>query len=214
MNYEEITKDSYTKVSKDWNSKRQFSWKPVIEFLSSFENKKDLKILDVGCGAGRDLDEAFKQGFLKKNCYGVDYSKGQIEITKEKGYNGSVTSMIDLPYENESFDLMTSIAAHHHLLEKEDQLKALVEMKRVLKGSGFFLLVNWYPEQEYFENEIKKGKFEKVKNKIYKVTFDKKVDRYYYFFEKDELEKLCIEAGFKIEKSFIEGSNIYLKLRK
>ncbi len=212
--FEDITRKTYNKVSKKWDSKRQFSWKPVSEFLKSFENKENLKLLDVGCGAGRDLSEAMKQGFKQENCFGVDYSKGQIKIVNEKGFKGVVGSMVSIPFENDEFDVLISIAAHHHLLEFEDQLKALKEMKRILKKNCKILLVNWHPNKEYFEKEIEKGKFEKVKDKIYKVKFDKQVNRYYYFFEIGELSKMCINAGFEIEKEFIFENNIYVEMRK
>lgn len=217
-NTNEINKETYDIISSDWNLKRQYFWKPVNDFLNAFENKSNLKLLDLGCGTARHLELTVKLGFDKENIIGCDFSEGQLKIVKEKGFNTKVCDMINLDFEKESFDIIICIAAHHHLLDKKDQLKALEQMRRILKKDGEILLCNWFPEKKFLEEQLKKKKFEYIDDdqKEVKVTYtfeNKKHNRYYYLFEKKELESLCKEAKFKIISSQIFEGNIYLTIK-
>jgi ubiquinone/menaquinone biosynthesis C-methylase UbiE len=217
MNYNQITKNTYNSISENWDSKRQYIWKPVKEFLESFENKGKLKLLDLGCGTGRFLELAKELNYENKNLIGCDYSTSQLEIVKSKGFKTIQGELTNLPFENKSFDIIICIAAHHHLLDKEEQLKSLNEMKRVLKSNGKILLSNWFPEKEFVEEQIKKNKFEFLDTNMQKVKVtytneNKKLDRYYYLFKEKELIDLCKEADFKTEKKEYDKGNLYLTL--
>jgi ubiquinone/menaquinone biosynthesis C-methylase UbiE len=215
MTFEKITKKTYDNIAKHFATKRTYNWPPVKKFLKSFSNKKNLNLLDVGCGGGRTLQLAESLGFDKKNLVGVDYSLGQLKVTKNKGYIVKKNNMLKLNFENNSFDVITCIAALHHLLNNKEQLFALKEMKRVLKGK--LILCNWFPQEEYLKEQLKKKKFEFIdKNKkIAKITYktnSKKFDRYYYLFSQVELIDLCKAAGFKIISEEQFKGNFYLIL--
>lgn len=219
VEFNKVTRETYNTVSRNWDSKRQYAWRPITDFLSSFDNSSNLKLLDLGCGAGRNLDFAVKHGFDKKNLIGCDYSSGQLEIVKEKGFEINLSDLKKLNFSDSVFDVVICIAAHHHLLEREEQLKSLVEMNRVLKNDGTILISNWFAEEKFIEEQEKKGKFEFIDKKRQKVrvTYDfegKKYDRFYYLFKEDELKELCFEAGFKIIKEEYDKGNFYLTLKK
>lgn len=219
MDYKKTTRDTYDSISSNWEIKRRYYWKPVVDFLKKQENKEHIVLADIGCGTGRHLELAEELGFEKENLIGVDFSKGQLEIVKEKGYRINQSDMENLDMEDCSIDVIISIAAHHHLLENSAQLGALEEMKRVLKQCGKILLSNWFPEEEFVEKQLEKGKFEFLdgeKQKV-KVTYThegKQFDRYYYLFKKDELEALCKKAKLKIVDEIIFKGNLYLELEK
>lgn len=217
INYNKINKETYDFVSVDWNEKRRYFWKPVVNFLESFENKDKMKILDLGCGTGRHLELALKLGFKKENLLGCDFSEGQLRIVKQKGFNTKICDLTKLEFDLEKFDIIICIAAHHHLLEKDKQLQSIIEMKQILNDKGKILLCNWMPEKKFIDEQIKKKKFEILDDdeKEVKVTYtfkNKKYNRYYYLFEKKELENLCKKAGFNIITSEIYEGNIYLML--
>lgn len=217
MDYSKENKRAYDSISKTWDTKRSFYWKPVIEFLDKVKDKSSKKLLDLGCGTGRHLELAKEKGFKIENLLGSDISKGQLEITKEKGFNTLESDMLKLEIKNEEFDIVTCIAAHHHFLEKDKQLQSLKEMNRILKENGKILLCNWFPTKEYVEKEIKRGKFEFFDKQRVKVKFtDNGVEhtRYYYMFEEEELKKLCEIANFKIKDSYHNQNNLYLELSK
>lgn len=223
-NLKEITKNTYNNISKDWDEKRQYFWEPVVNFVEQIQYKENKNFLDLGCGGGRHLELAEKKGFLKNNCFGCDYSSSQLDTVKKKGFQTIQSDLIDLKIEDNFFDVIVCIAAHHHLLTREEQIISLKEMKRIIKKDGKILLANWFPDEDFLLKQIKKGKFEFVnsdknlnlKNKgVVKVTYtydDKKYDRYYYLFEEKELVEICSQANLNILKKEYHKGNLYFIL--
>lgn len=92
--------------------------------------------LDVACGSGQSTF------YLKKNfkqVVGVDISKAQIEEANSKCKAENIANIefrvgngLDLPFENESVDMVTIAQALHWL----DSDKFFAECKRVLKNKG------------------------------------------------------------------------------
>ncbi len=219
--YQEITRNTYNSVSEHWDIKHRISWDIVKSFLKEQKNKEDLILLDVGCGTGRDMEAALKIGYSKENIKGCDFSEGQINIIKKKGFGAKVCSMINLDYTNESFDIVMCNAALHHNLKSKDQLKALQEIKRVMKKDAKAIIINWFPKSEFIEKNLKKGKFlfTNKKNKIVRVHYTvnsggEVFDRYYYLFDEEEIKTLCEKVDFKIIKSQKDDKNLFLTLQK
>ena len=78
--------------------------------------KKDLNILDVGCGNGYLLKKLKNLGF--KNLYGIDISKKNIESAKDKGVKciyGDVSKKV--PFNDNFFDIVIAVAVLEHLLD-------------------------------------------------------------------------------------------------
>ena len=117
--------------------------------------------------------------------------------------------MIELPYKNNSFDVILSIASFHHLNNEPDRNKALQEMKRVLQPGGMVLLYVWSKDQPVKTKRVFKNYGDvlvpwKSKNgKIY--------NRYYYIFQMEEIEELIKKNGFTIKKHIWDyGNEIFI----
>ncbi len=97
-------------------------------------NKQNLKILNVGCGTGRSSEYLSDFGTVTS----IEYDKFCCDFTSEKTgleiINGSVT---ELPFKNESFDLVCAFDVIEHV--EDDQL-AVFEMKRVVKKNGIIFI--------------------------------------------------------------------------
>jgi ubiquinone/menaquinone biosynthesis C-methylase UbiE len=102
--------------------------------LPYIENKT---VLDIACGTGYGL------GFMKekaKRVVGVDVS---IEAAKEaKNHCDEKTSVLlgdglRLPFEDESYDVITSFETLEHIHERD---KFLLELKRVMRNDGLLIL--------------------------------------------------------------------------
>ncbi|MCA9459890.1 MAG: class I SAM-dependent methyltransferase, partial [Nanoarchaeota archaeon] len=165
LDYKKINRATYDNISDDWDKKRRYYWRPVVDFLKNFKYKKNLKYLDLGCGGGRHMELALELGLDKKNIFGCDFSKGQVDVVLEKGFNVKVCDMENLDFGDSTFDLIVCIAVHHHLLEREKQLIALKEMYRLLNFGGKILLANWFPEEDFIVKQIEKGKFDFLENR-------------------------------------------------
>lgn len=101
--------------------------------------KRDLNvtrphILDVGCGTGANLEMLSQFG----DAEGVDVSQDALAFCLERGLaNVNLGAAEKLPYEDESFDLVTALDVVEHL---DDDAAGLKEMHRVLKPDGRALL--------------------------------------------------------------------------
>lgn len=92
-----------------------------------------LKILDVGCGTGANLEMLSQFGEPQ----GVDVSDDALEFCKRKGLNVQKGLAETLPYEDETFDLTTALDVVEHL---DDDIAGLKEMFRVTKKGGYSLI--------------------------------------------------------------------------
>ncbi|WP_461257125.1 class I SAM-dependent methyltransferase [Treponema sp. R80B11-R83G3] len=95
--------------------------------------------LDVGCGTGVIIENLNKNN-LKVSCYGIDLSENMINQAKERLGNNVNLVLGDaenLPYENNMFDCICCSSSFHHYPNPQ---KALLEINRVLKDGGRFVL--------------------------------------------------------------------------
>ena|SRR3989344_915055 len=107
--------------------------------------QREEKLLDVGCGTGSLLIAA-KRLHPDNEMVGIDIDKKVLEIAKRKLDSTSVqlinTGAENLPFPEKSFDVVVSTLIFHHL-PTEIKRKALLEINRVLKPDGRFLLVDF-----------------------------------------------------------------------
>lgn len=105
--------------------------------LCHFGNLANKKILDAGCGKGR-LAVKIKSLYHSCEVHGVDISKELLKevpdsIIKKKG------SILNLPYNSETFDGVFCIEALEHTIRTE---KAVEELCRMLKDDGRIVIID------------------------------------------------------------------------
>lgn len=93
----------------------------------------ELKILDVGCGTGGNLEMLEKFGAAE----GVDVSDDALEFCRSKGLTVHKGLAEALPFADESFDVVTALDVVEHL---DDDVAGLKEMYRVTKSGGKTLI--------------------------------------------------------------------------
>lgn len=99
-------------------------------------------ILDVGCGVGRHVVYLGERGF---RVAGVDISPSGVRLAEEACaarkivFDGRVTNMTTLPWPDMTFDAALSTSTIHHQL-RADVVKTLLEVRRILKPGGLFLV--------------------------------------------------------------------------
>jgi SAM-dependent methyltransferase len=91
-----------------------------------------LRILDVGCGTGANLEMLSQFG----NAEGVDVSDEALEFCRKKGLTVQKGLAETLPYADETFDITTALDVIEHL---DDDIAGLREMHRVTKTGGYSL---------------------------------------------------------------------------
>lgn len=106
----------------------------LVEKIRTSLNNPNPKILDVGCGTGANLKMLAKCGSAE----GVDISPQAVEFCRERGLSSVKLGAIEhLPYEDNSFDIVTALDVVEHL---DDDVAGLREMRRVLRRDGRLLL--------------------------------------------------------------------------
>src|SRR5215510_16182906 len=86
-----------------------------------------LRILDIGCGTGATMDHLKRYG----QPHGIDLSELPLRFSRRRGHQRTLrASATELPFDSESFDLVTALDVIEHL---DDDTKGLSEIRRVLK---------------------------------------------------------------------------------
>lgn len=146
MNYHLIAKNF-------WNSKnitREFYTQPFssywLDFFRSIKNRSKKKVLDIGCGGGRNTEMLINLGF---DVYACDFYEGMIKITKNRLKKNGLKDefitdrikkapMTKLPYHSNYFDIILSHGVYHNAQSLKEINHALEESARVLKEKGHF----------------------------------------------------------------------------
>ena len=130
--------------------------KNLINFVfdkSELENKKNMMILDVGCGYGEQDIEWSKK--LDNSCKikAMDISEEQIYHAMQKNSNVIFeicdVKYIDLKYKHELFDVIFSLESAFHYLNRETFFKHASDL---LKKDGKFIITDIMLKNTYDNN--------------------------------------------------------------
>ena len=167
--------------------------------VSHFKIKGDEKILDIGCGGGRNIQRFASQISEKGRVSGIDYSEVSVkksrEINRKAIMSGRVNvlkaSVSHIPFPDETFDIVTGFETIYFW---PDFINDLKEVYRVLKKGGLVFFCN---EAVYREGEMEKydGLVELLDMKIY---------------SEDVLRESLEKTGFKDFKAYIEDVNDWI----
>jgi len=210
----------YDLIAESFDSKRRHPWKEVIQYIEQLPATS--RILDLGCGNARHTRVMLERNF---EAIGLDVSYRILQIAKENELSlvkNKLISLINgdalvLPFKNKAFNNIIMIAVIHHFESIEERKEILQEIKRILTEKGTCLISTWLKTHPRFQKEdlyelVKSGK----KDILVPWTLPngKKINRYYYLFEKEELEELVLKLGFKILNSEISNHNLFLSVKK
>jgi len=184
MTPETKTTEAYDKIAEEYSTRNH-----DLVFIKEYNYFKTLlsgsKIIDLGCGAGRDGEYFVKDGY---DYLGIDSSLEMIKIAKERVLNGEFKIMdlrsLDLP--QESFDGFWASASLLHF-KKSEAPELLESFYNLLKkdGIGFVSVKEKTTMDEGFIKEDKAGG----------------IERYFSFYTEDKMINYLEQAGFKIIKS-------------
>lgn len=105
--------------------------------------------LDVGCGTGALAARLAGMGYTMT---GVDPSDGMLEVlrTRAPSVEAVVASGTELPFPDDSFDVVLTVAVMHHIAQPQDVRRTLAEMVRVVKPSGRIVVWDHNPRNPYW----------------------------------------------------------------
>lgn len=96
-------------------------------------------VLEVGCGTGLILEKLARTA---RRAEGVDLSPGMLELARKRGLDVREGSATELPYADDSFDVVLSFKVLAHVPDIE---RALSEMARVCRPGGHVIAELYNP---------------------------------------------------------------------
>ena len=188
----------YNNNYEKFDNSRYSIWKAVRNFVDNIA--EDSLVLDAGCGNGKNM--LYMQARDIK-VIGIDFCDKLLNICKEKVLNVKYADVRNIPFENNTFDYVISIAVIHHLSIESDRRKAIDEMLRVCKPNGKILVSVWALEQD--------------KNSRFKFTLGDNIvkwddtTRYYHIHSKDTITDLL--KSYNVESIFLDKGNWYFIIK-
>lgn len=174
-----------------WYDDNAVSYAKAAERLSpTFELEKfcayfspGAKILDAGCGSGRDSEKLRSNGL---EVTGIDISRGLIKEARKRypDVDFVIGNLLNLPFNEVGFDGVWAQASLVHLESPDDTNKALNEFHRVLKSGGMLHV--------FVKQMMRTEKTQVVSDEI------SNHDRFFQYYTKDEISRMLQENGFNI----------------
>jgi len=112
----------------------------VHQLIEKYADRKKAKILDIGCGTGKNIEELQNLGTV----FGLDSSPEALKFCKKRGLKNLILGSAEkIPLNEEFFDIITML----DVLEHTDDNKTLKESYRILKEDGLIIITvpafNW-----------------------------------------------------------------------
>lgn len=178
MNIAEYKEMSEREDSYWWHTGRMNIVDKQLQRIA--QNKKKLRILNIGCGTGGTIPTLEKYGSVTN----VDISAEALRFLKIKGYTGKLIKDHLLPFKDGDFDVVVALDVLEHI--NQDRL-SLDEWNRVLKKNGVLVVTvpayeflwsghdtSLHHQRRYTRNrldwDLQKSAFRKLKNS-YMITF-------------------------------------------
>ena len=164
--------------------------------------RKDIKVLELGCGACANLWMVSKEGF---DAYGIDLSPKAINLGLkvlnfwEVAAELKTGSIIQLPYNDGEFDVIFDVISACYLTDHKFQT-ALNEIVRCLKKNGKFFSYTHSVNSDAFKNFSPAKKLDEwTLNGIYRKT-SPYYGNYYpiHFISPEQYRKLLVDRGMDV----------------
>ncbi len=210
-------RETYERIAEPFAASRAEPWPEVLSFTTSLP--EDARILDAGCGNGRHARALASAGHA---VVAVDFARNLLLLGR-RGSRGRIwgghiqwvqADAAALPLRGSSVDAAICVAVLHHLPSEDERVRALRELRRVLRASGRLFVSVWAMDQPRFRKAVEARRHlpADVRGDIevpWTMPDGVVIPRYYHLFQEGELEQLIIESGLHGERFFRGSGNLY-----
>lgn len=191
INFLQTNQSAYDQVAGQYARRNGEMTPDLLSFASDFARlfsssdrplTPDVRILDIGCGAGRDL--AWMQEHFP-NCFGADLTMGMLTEARQVTHASLCQAdMLQMPFFTACFGAVWCAAALLHIPHAEASI-AVSEFARVLLPGGLLHI------------SVQKG----VGEGMERSSYDPPVMRFYSRYDTNEMDEMLVNAGFAIVES-------------
>lgn len=169
----------------------------IKDFFKNYDPINNLKVADLGCGAGRYTVWLAQNGY---DVYACDDSIGMLSKTKKrlekikyKDIDRKIlkSRLEKLPFDDKMFDIVLTNGVIHNVYSSEEYKQCLKECVRVLKSNGVLYL-------SVFTSDTVDEKLKKIDEHVY-LTSD---GLYMVLFSKEEIIQMMSDLNFQITDDF------------
>lgn len=198
--------ETWDTIAESFDTTRNKPWENCLDFIQTL--KKTDTAADIGCGNGRHLIPCAKQC---KNVIGLDISGKLLDIVRNKLLENNLSNTtllhsnaIEIPVKNNSLDAVLFIASLHNIEGRENRIKSLKEINRIMKNDGRALISVWSRWQDKYRKTFLRKWFTQRNRSdfgdidIYWRQHGLDIPRFYHLYSKKEFLKDLKEAGFEI----------------
>ncbi len=162
----------------------EMDWKDLL--IDLYMRRAEKNVLEVGTGFGANLS-LLLEVFPDSTIVTVDPELSASNRVPQ-GVHFVQSSAESLPFRDESFDLLSTVATIHHLTDVQ---AALGEFRRVLRCTGRLVIMDWTPDSRYNPH----GR-ERVARSMEEVMSS--VDHYVQVIHMEEEEDYYVICGAKL----------------
>lgn len=174
---EKFFSHSWTHIFYFWKLRQIMLGKTTYKLLEELPGKKDIHVMDMGCGSGANLFDVY-DACAEFDCvqwYGLDLNQREVAMGADhsayrvrkrhmKPVRFLSGDIFHLPLSDNSLDIVLSSEVLEHL---PDPTPALQEMHRVLKPGGYAMFTTPNPRNlpemiGYALDRISGGRFKKI----------------------------------------------------
>ncbi|MDO4633320.1 MAG: class I SAM-dependent methyltransferase [Eubacteriales bacterium] len=140
--YKDLTRREFDRAASQFDNDDPSIYnmcrKDYPDILAEVRKESFHELLDAGCGTGA-MVKLLAKDVPGKEYYGIDLSEKMIEVARENGetIHFRQGDCENLPYSDNSFDVVTCSMSFHHYPHVEDFFQSV---SRVLKPGGRFIL--------------------------------------------------------------------------
>ncbi len=191
QNLKEV-KEAFEEIAKVFTESRQEPWKEILTLIEHSQGP----VLDAGCGCGANAVYIAK--ISKQNYVGLDITINMLKKLRQIIDVDTVAGdLTRLPFRDSSFRVVTCIATLHHVAAREERIRAIKEIVRVLKKGGQALITVWSRSViKNLRDYIDKGEIVLIP---WSWRLNKKIYRVYHLYTDKELIEEVDEATHRIK---------------
>jgi ubiquinone/menaquinone biosynthesis C-methylase UbiE len=135
--------NTYEIISSEFAETRAYVWQCVKDFTKLINENSS--VLEIGCGNGKNMKYILDR--IDCIAVGIDTCQNFVDMCKDKNLKVSNKNILNLEFDDNTFDYILCVAVFHHLLNIDDQDRAMNEILRVMKPKSIGMITCWSTEQ-------------------------------------------------------------------